>query len=181
MQKRLSRPGLGYLDAAIFGTPTATRHGRASVFISGQLDDFRRAEPVLSVLGETSFVGEDIGSALLLDSAILNAWYGATISFIHSASLCRQSGIDANQIVPYLQQALAFTYSWCLSEQDPEALVECTLDVHATAIGNIARLADELGVNSMLPDALRSVVAEAAEHGLAEADLPALLEHFRRP
>jgi 3-hydroxyisobutyrate dehydrogenase-like beta-hydroxyacid dehydrogenase len=64
-------------------------------FFSGPKPPFdRHAEVFNSMSGSVTFVGESIGTAAALDSALLESYYMAMIGVYHPISICDSEGMD---------------------------------------------------------------------------------------
>ena len=80
---------VNYLDAAILAYPGFVATDYATVFYAGSRAVFDRHLPTLQAIARNSvYVDEKIGSAATLDCAILEAYYGSSLAFLH-AGLCQ--------------------------------------------------------------------------------------------
>ncbi|KAF4210215.1 hypothetical protein CNMCM8980_010040 [Aspergillus fumigatiaffinis] len=83
--------GAGYIHGGIMATPSMIGLPHALILYSGSLDAFKTAEADLSVLAKCVFLGEDVGSALLHDLALLSGMYSLFLGFLHATALVRSS------------------------------------------------------------------------------------------
>src|SRR2546430_10152389 len=72
--------GAEYLDGAIFATPADVDAGRATILYSGNRAVFAALEQTIGALGQSTFVGEDIGAAVALEAAALSFYYGSVLA-----------------------------------------------------------------------------------------------------
>ena len=84
---------VSYLDGAILAQPNLIATDYATVFYAGDRTVFDAHKPTLLALANnTVFVAEAIGSAAALDCAILEAYYGGCLAFLHAAAMCESEG-----------------------------------------------------------------------------------------
>lgn len=94
-----SKLGATYLDGAIMATPDfiGTEHG--TVLISGPQMVFDRNKDVFRALGgNIQHIGEDLGLANALDSALLALMWGALFGTLQSMAICRAENIDLGEL-----------------------------------------------------------------------------------
>lgn len=91
--------GATYLDGAIMATPDfiGTEHG--TILVSGSRRAFDRSSDVFRALGgNVQHVGEDLGLANALDSALLAQMWGALFGTLQSMAVCQAEDIDLGEL-----------------------------------------------------------------------------------
>jgi 3-hydroxyisobutyrate dehydrogenase-like beta-hydroxyacid dehydrogenase len=152
---------------------------------AGDRTVFDAHKPTLQALANnTVFVADAIGSAAALDCAILEAYYGGCLAFLHAAAICESEGVSSSRFFEYKQSflsAIDFTLDAArpMLERRDYTGDQCSLDTHVGAIAHIAALSHEAGLDSRLPDTLHAVYAAAVTAGLGAKELPAVYELFR--
>jgi 3-hydroxyisobutyrate dehydrogenase-like beta-hydroxyacid dehydrogenase len=177
--------GVSYLDGAILAQPNFIATEYASVFYAGDRSVFDAHEPTLQALAtNTVFVAEAIGSAAALDCAILEAYYGGCLAFLHAAAMCESEGVSSSRFFEYKKSfigAIDITVDVArpMLEGRDYSGDQCSLDTHVGALAHIASLSHDAGLDSRLPDTLYAVYAAAATAGLGAQELPAVYELLR--
>ena len=177
--------GVFYLDGAILAEPRLIATDYATVFYAGDRTVFDAHQPTLQALtNNTVFVADAIGSAAALDCAILEAYYGGCLAFLHGAAMCESEGVSSSRFFDYKR---VFIAGIDLTADAAKPMLErrdytgdqCSLDTHVAALAHIASLSHEAGLDSRLPDTLYAVYASAVTAGLGARELPAVYELFR--
>ncbi|PLP58629.1 NAD(P)-dependent oxidoreductase [Mesorhizobium loti] len=91
--------GVTYLDGAIMATPDfiGTEHG--TILVSGARQAFDEGKDMFQALGgNVQHVGEDLGLANALDSALLALMWGALFGALQSMAVCRAENIDFSEL-----------------------------------------------------------------------------------
>ncbi|HEV2504279.1 MAG TPA: NAD(P)-binding domain-containing protein [Mesorhizobium sp.] len=91
--------GVTYLDGAILATPDfiGTEHG--TLLVSGPQQAFERSKDMLLALGgNVQHVGDDLGLANALDSALLALMWGSLFGALQSIAVCRAENIDLGEL-----------------------------------------------------------------------------------
>jgi 3-hydroxyisobutyrate dehydrogenase-like beta-hydroxyacid dehydrogenase len=177
--------GVSYLDGAILAQPNFIATDYATVFYAGDRAVFDAHKPTLQALAHnTVFVADAIGSAAALDCAILEAYYGGCLAFLHAAAMCESEGVSSSRFFEYKRSfigAIDVTVDAAgpMLERRDYTGDQCSLDMHVGALAHIATLSHEAGVDSRLPDTLHAVYAAAIAAGLGAKELPAVYELFR--
>jgi 3-hydroxyisobutyrate dehydrogenase-like beta-hydroxyacid dehydrogenase len=119
-----------------------------------------------------------------LDCAILEAYYGGCLAFLHAAAICESEGISSSRFFEYKRSfvgAIDMTVDFAnpmLEHRDYNG-DQCSLDTHVGALAHIVSLSQEAGLDSRLPDTLYAVYAAASAAGLGAKELPAVYELLR--
>ncbi|AUX30267.1 6-phosphogluconate dehydrogenase [Sorangium cellulosum] len=175
-----SELGINYLDGCIMAYPSYIGGEQTAVFYSGPKALYDRHEPTLRVLGgATSHVGEPIGAAAALDCALLESFYGATLSVLHGAAICASEKfpLDAYfagvQAIMPLISITADMSKKMLATGDFKG-TDCTLDIHVGAIEHIARLSRENNVDRRIPELILSYFKRALQLGHGSDEIAAV-------
>lgn len=178
--------GVDYLDAAILAYPSFVGTEYATVFYSGSKAGFDRHEETLKAFSNAPvFAGEAVGAASALDCAILQAYYGGCLAFLHAAALCEAEGIPGTAFLDYkaafvgLIDITADAAREMMDQQDFSG-VQCSLDTHVAALKNIVRMSEDSGVAPEVPRAIHQAYQDTVASGRGGLELPALYEFFRR-
>src|SRR5271156_1093099 len=137
--------GVYYLDGAILAEPSLVATEYATVFCAGDRTVFDAHKSTLQALAKnTVFVTEAIGSAAALDCAILEAYYGGCLAFLHAAAICESEGISASRFFDYKQafvSAIDVTVDVAMPmlEQHRYTGDQCSLDTHVGALAHTHR------------------------------------------
>lgn len=172
--------GVDYLDGCILAYPSYIGGEQTNVFYSGPKDLYDRHEPTLRVLGgATTHVGEPIGAAATLDCALLETYYGATLSFLHGAAICQSENFPLEAYfagVQAIMPLIGITADMCkdmLGSGDFKG-TDCTLDVHTAALQHIARLSRENGIDRTVPETILSYFERALQLGHGQDEMAAV-------
>jgi 3-hydroxyisobutyrate dehydrogenase-like beta-hydroxyacid dehydrogenase len=172
--------GVNYLDGCILAYPSYIGGEQTTVFYSGPKDLYDRHEPTLRVLGgATTHVGEPIGAAATLDCALLETYYGATLSFLHGAAICESEEFPLEAYFAGIQAfmpLISITADMCkdmLASGNFKG-TDCTLDVHTAALQHIARLSRENSIDRTVPETILSYFERALELGHGQDEMAAV-------
>jgi hypothetical protein len=131
------------------------------------------------------FLGERVGSASALDSSLLTFGFTAELGFLHGAALCEAEGIPldsyseaANALMPIL--AADMLKATRMISKSNYAGEEASLEISASAFGNIVRFSDDAGVNRAASELLVSLVKRAIDSGYAGDEFQAVFEVLRK-
>ncbi|MCC6710089.1 MAG: NAD(P)-dependent oxidoreductase [Gammaproteobacteria bacterium] len=178
--------GMHYLDAAIVAYPNGVGTAQAVLFYAGDEARYERYRPTLATLGGVNqFVGEAIGAAATLDCAVLEYYYGATLSMLHGAALCESEQLPLNlyfQTVKAVAPLLNATADSARSMIDRELYsgIDCALSTHLAALRHIQRLSHDNEVDTRLPDVLMAAYKKAVAAGHGDDEIAAVFEVLRR-
>lgn len=179
--------GVNYLDGCILAYPSYIGGEQTTVFYSGPKDLYDRHQPTLRVIGGgTSHVGEPIGAAATLDCALLESYYGATLSFLHGAAICASEKFPLDAYFAGFQAILpliSITADMCkkmLATGDFKG-TDCTLDIHTGAIQHIVRLSQENNVDRRIPELILSYFKRALQLGHGTDEMAAVFKAIQDP
>lgn len=175
-----------YLDAAIMSYPNGIGTPDCTILYSGPEAAFATHKPLLlSLGGNTVFVGELIGTACTLDSSILSFYYSAVLGFLHGSAMCEAEGVSLNDyqvITAELLPVVGDTLKLCaeMIQNGNYEGEEATIVTHAAAVAHINQLTREAGVDPNLVKCLAGYFNNAVEAGYSYHELPAVFEIFRK-
>lgn len=176
-----------YLDGAILAYPQMIGTEIASVFYAGPETLFETLKPtVLAISPNAIFVKETIGSAAALDCAILEAYYGACLAFMHGAAICDAEGVSVETFFSYKAAFLALTE--VTADQSLPQIAktdyfgdQCALNVHHQAFRHIVRLSEESNLDTKFPSAIFNVMQASVDKGRGKEELSVLYDLLRNP
>ncbi|MCY1076108.1 NAD(P)-dependent oxidoreductase [Archangium lansingense] len=174
--------GVDYLDAAILAYPGFVATDYATVFYAGSRSVFDRHLETLQAIARNSvYVDEKIGSAATLDCAILEAYYGSSLAFLHAAAMCKAEGLDPKT---FFSQKNSFLGLISVTADAAQGMVEnndfsgnqCSLNTHVAAIEHIVRLSKDARISARFPKELLDNYKRALDAGLGDKELPAVFQ-----
>ncbi|WP_426750263.1 NAD(P)-dependent oxidoreductase [Myxococcus sp. Y35] len=172
--------GVNYLDAAILAYPGFVATEYATVYYAGSRDIFdRHAETLQAIARNAVYVDEKIGAAATLDCAILEAYYGGSLAFLHAAAMCQAEGLDPKA---FFAQKSSFLGLISVTADAAQGMIEkgdfsgdqCSLDTHVAAIEHIVRLSQDARISARSPKELLDNYKRAVSAGLGAQELPAV-------
>jgi len=92
--------GIDYLDGGMMAGPLMIGKPGASILYSGPEALFTAWRPVLDLLAESTYFGEDPGLASLVDLALLSSMYAMFAGVFHGTALAASAGIPAADFMP---------------------------------------------------------------------------------
>ncbi|MCP3140231.1 NAD(P)-binding domain-containing protein [Pyxidicoccus sp. QH1ED-7-1] len=178
--------GVDYLDAAILAFPGFVATDYATVFYAGSRAVFDRHLETLQALAKNSvYVDEKIGSAATLDCAILEAYYGSSLAFLHAAAMCKAEGLDPKA---FFAQKSSFLGLISVTADAAQGMIgtndfsgdQCSLNTHVAAIEHIVRLSKDARISARFPTELLDNYKRAISVGLGDKELPAVFQTLTR-
>lgn len=104
--EELSQRGVDHLDAPVSGGTRGAEDGTLSILVGGSVDAFRRAQPILSLLGSPTHIGASGGGQLA--KCMNQMLVGITIAAVAEAFvLAARNGIDPEVVRTALQGGFA--------------------------------------------------------------------------
>lgn len=181
------RHGVAYLDGTIAGYPKDMGTPEGTILYAGSRSVFDAVRPILTSLGgHAVFVGEVIGSASVLDGAVIGAFsLGAMLAFLYGAALSDAEGISLDT---YLSIASARGIPSIDSLQASVRMIknrhyagsQASLDVWAAAARHFVEYVGQSGLDSSYPQGLLDRLEQAIAMGHGQDELPAVFECFRK-
>ena len=179
--------GVAYLDGAIMASPHEVGTPDGTILYAGPQAVFDRNKPLLLSLGGNSvFLGENPGHAAALEGSLLSFLYASWIGFLHGSALCESEGISIESYlsatVPMLDSLVTPLVKSAAEMAGQRSYVStvASLNANTIALEHIVQFCDENGVDRALPACLAGALQRAASAGHGEKDLAAVFEIFRK-
>lgn len=176
--------GAEYLDCAIAGGPESIGTPDAHILVSGNEATFRKAEPILRLLANNlDYKGESIGLASAWDMVMLMRFYGMFLSLFHSVQICQAEGIPLEQYITLLgEQGKGYEKWLCENIQSGNYQeTSAPLELWAGAIQNIARHAQECGIQAEFPVLASDLFQKAVAAGYGREEVSAAFKVLQKP
>ncbi|MFT5657805.1 MAG: 3-hydroxyisobutyrate dehydrogenase-like beta-hydroxyacid dehydrogenase [Gammaproteobacteria bacterium] len=177
-----NQQGTKYLDGSIMVYPPTIGTQSAQLLISGDENVYQDCEPFINALGgDVRYLGENIVAAATLDLAVVTRLVTITVAIIHGAHVCESEGVDLQQFADLFpegdrSQSLALK----IKNSEFEKNISASVDVSFNVISSIKRQANDLGINSELPDFLLGLYQPAIDAGYQHQDNSSLIKIFRQ-
>lgn len=178
--------GIHYLDGAIMSYPKGIGTPDCTILYAGPAKVFEvHKDLLLSLGGNTLFVGEAISTACVLDSSILAFYYGTALGFLQGAALCEAESVSLDDYLAYARTILpvvddTIQLSAGMIQKGNYHGSDATVVTHAGALGHIGQLVRETGVDRAFVDCLAQYFARAVNTGHGQSELPVVFEVFRK-
>jgi 3-hydroxyisobutyrate dehydrogenase-like beta-hydroxyacid dehydrogenase len=178
--------GVDYLDAAILAYPSFVATDYATVFYAGSRSVFDRHLSTLQAIAKNSiYVDEKIGSAATLDCAILEAYYGGSLAFLHAAAMCQAEGLDPKTFFAHKNSFLGLISVTAdaaqgMIERNDFSGDQCSLNTHVAAIEHIVRLSQDARMSARFPKELLENYRRAVSAGWGGQELPAVFRTLKQ-
>lgn len=174
-----------YLDGAIQAAPSQMGEPDTPVLLSGPREAYAAAAPLLRILaGNLVFLGEEADAAAYMDLATLSYVYGAYAGFLHGARIAEVTGSNPvlyGKLVRAISPSFGafFEHQGGVIESGDFAVSESPMRISIAAVDRIASTSGDLGINRELPDLVNGWLRKAADAGLADSELAALIKVLR--
>lgn len=178
--------GVDYLDAAILAYPSFVATDYATVFYAGSRSVFDRHLSTLQAIAKNSiYVDEKIGAAATLDCAILEAYYGGSLAFLHAAAMCQAEGLDPKTFFAHKNSFLGLISVTAdaaqgMIERNDFSGDQCSLNTHVAAIEHIVRLSQDARMSARFPKELLDNYKRAVGAGWGGQELPAVFRTLKQ-
>ena len=171
--------GIAYLDGGILAVPAQIRANAGETIVySGPRALFDANANVLGGLGGSpKFIGEAIGSAATFDKAIYACYYGSMVAFFHGAAICHAAGFPIEAYVDeYAGESLRQYMGGLIAKRSYDDISIGQIEGDAALYKQIAKLSEELGVDTAVPTMVASYLDRAVAEGHGEHELAAIFE-----
>lgn len=175
--------GIDYLDGAIMATPDfiGTEHG--TILVSGPRPAFDKGKDTFLALGgNLQHVGDDLGLANALDSALLALMWGALFGALQSIAVCRAENIDLGELArqwtataPVVEGLVADLIKRTAAGRlaaDNETL--SSISPHYSAFGHLVDLMEVRKIDRTVVDGYDAIFRRAIAAGHLNDDFAAL-------
>lgn len=173
--------GAEYLDGAILAGPSAIGSATAKLLYAGRPAVFERCQKLLlSLGGDTRFVGEKAGSASALDLAWLSEVYGAFAGAAHGVTICRAEGVDLSHYSAVFPENNSGRYLIDVVRSENYSDPGARLSVWNAALTRIRDQASDSGGSSEVPDFVAGILDRAEAEGHGDEHIAAMVKVLRR-
>jgi len=109
LHKKVLEAGARYLYAPLMGGERGARSGALSIFVGGDIDDYRKAEALLGILAsDLTYVGTPRDAAVIkLVNNLLSLVNTAV--FIEAFALAAKLGVDSQRVYDVIQKGSGFS------------------------------------------------------------------------
>ncbi len=179
---RFRAQGADYLDGAILAGPSAIGLATTKLLYAGQRTVFERCQKLLlSLGGDTRFVGEKVGSASALDLAWLSEVYGTFAGAAHGVTICRAEGVDLAHYSAVFPEDNSGRYLIDVVRSDNYGDPGARLSVWNAALTRIREQATDSAISSEVPDFVASILDRAEAEGYGDEHIAAMVKVLGRP
>ncbi len=181
--------GVSYLDGAIMATPDfiGTEHG--TILVSGPKHAFDAAGGMFPALGgNVQHVGEELGPANALDSALLAADVGALFGTLHAIAVSRAEKIELGELArqwtataPVVEGLVADLIKRTQAERfaaDGETL--SSISPHYSAFQHLVELMEARNIDRTVVDGYGDIFRRAIAAGHLQDDFAAMSQFMGR-
>lgn len=185
LEKWTEAHGAGYLDGAIQAAPQQMGREDTPIFISGKPAAWDEALAVLKVFaGAPEYLGAAAGLASSVDLATLSGIYGTLMGFFHGARIMEHAGFPVDKYAGLLTGILStfgdfIQYEGTLVHENRFAKTESPMSISVDATARILQQASDAGIHRAFPAYLAGMFQKAAEMGLADEELSAMIKVLR--
>ncbi|NTX04683.1 NAD(P)-dependent oxidoreductase [Myxococcus sp. CA040A] len=183
-----ARHGIDYLDGAIMGTPDFIGQPEGTLLYAGPSALFEKHRPTLLALGgNPQHVGENVGHASALDSALLVHMWGSLFGVLQAVAICRAEKLPLETLAtfdkalaPVVDGAVADVFARVQRDSlgaDEETLA--TLETHNVAFQHLLDLCKERGIHDGIPRAMDALIQAALKAGHGKDDFAVLTRFLR--
>lgn len=173
-----------FVACPIAGAPAAVQSGTARLIVAGAGAAITRAEPVLEALSDSRQpAGDDAGTAAiikLLNNYLLLSGLAALADAVAVGQGAGIADVDLASVLnglPVIAPGLQNRIDGLLSDRHEPMF---SVELGSKDLGLFAELAEQAGVQPGLLNAAQARYRQAAELGLSERDLTAVVEPLRR-
>ncbi|AKG41665.1 NAD(P)-dependent oxidoreductase [Streptomyces xiamenensis] len=179
------RRGGGYLDGGVMAVPEAVGTADAVLAYSGPRPLYDAHASTLGSLGTGLHLGDDPGLAATHEMATLVLMWSMLDGFLNGVAILGPAGVSATAYLPVAQTAIDIVAGWLpgyarQADDGVHPADDGTVDTHLTAMTQVVRESELLGVNSELPRLIRALAERAATAGHGGSGYTALVEQFRK-
>lgn len=185
-QNQIVAAGGRYVDGAIQAAPSQMGRPDTPIIIAGAAADLDAAEPTIRILaGNPARVGDRIDAAAFMDLATLSYVYGAYAGFLHGSLMAESVGIDVatyGNLVKDISPSFGafFAHEGRVIQSGDFTVSESPLRISVSAVARILQSSRDLDLNDAVPGLIDAWLREAAQLGLADQELAALIKVIRK-
>ena len=171
-------------DGAVMCYPRQLGTAAGSLLMSGTPEVLEECAPFLRALApDWTNLGEDVTRPVVLSRSLTSGYLVSLLGFLNGMAMCRSAGISLDQYMRHVDMANAFLpdEKRRLLEAVQDGRTEETQASVATWAGGhqtMHSVAEALGTNLVLQDAVGAILREGMRAGLGDHDLSALISTF---
>jgi 3-hydroxyisobutyrate dehydrogenase-like beta-hydroxyacid dehydrogenase len=178
---------VAYLGGTIEGYPQHVGTPDGAILYAGPRSTFDAVQPVLASLsGHAFFVGEEFGTAAVLDAAIVGSFsLTATLGFLYGAALCDAEGVPLDTYlsialarVPFIADNLRMSVQ--MIKKGDYSGSQAALETWAAGIGQLVEYSGAIGTDRSFPQEVLVRLQQAIAMGHGQHELAAVFECFRK-
>lgn len=174
--------GGAYMDAPLGRTPSHGREGKLNIMAAGAEEDFARAKPLLQDLGENVFHVGTLGAGHALK--LINNFFGMTTAcaMAEAFAMADRAGIARDTLYgvmsagPLRSGMMDFVKANAVDGK-PDALAFSVANAKKD-VGYYTRMADDLGVPSVMSNGAKQALTFAAADGYGERMVSEMVDWF---
>lgn len=179
----LSKTGITFVSAPVSGGTVAAQHGTLAVMAAGDVETFKKAEPVLNIIGKNIFfLGEDCSLGQTMK--IINNTLYATSMLASCEALVYgvKAGLDSKTMLDVLN--VSSGRSFATLERIPQCALDRSFPVRFTTellhkdIKMCQDEAEKIGVPMLITQNARQFLAFAITQGDGQKDNLYPIRHF---
>jgi len=169
---------VSFLEAPVSGSVQPAKDGKLIILVGGDAQDFEKAKPILDVLGKLALYLGPAGAGSSAKLAI-NYLLGINIQALAETVLfAEQNGISKENMLTIINEGACG--NGIIKLKTPAVLADSFPPAFALKyIVKDLKLAKGAGLNSPLSDPLLKTFEGAAENGLGEEDLMAVIKYLK--
>ncbi len=128
--------------------------------------------------GNPKFVGEAIGGAATFGLTVYANYYGSMLAFFHGAAICHAAGFPIETYIDqtYVSEATRRHLGEMIAKRSYDDVSVCPIEIDVAAYEQVAKLSEELGVNTAFPKMVTSYLDRAVAEGRGQQELAAIFE-----
>ncbi|WP_435109884.1 NAD(P)-dependent oxidoreductase, partial [Nocardiopsis synnemataformans] len=174
-----------YLDGALMAHPEHVGDPDTVLVYSGSRSVFDRHAATLARLGSPHYLGPDPGTAALYDVAMLNFAWSTLLGFLETAALLGTAQVSATSVSPLLTRWLSGTVTEVITDYASQVDDrhypggQDWLELDAPLMDHLIEAGRARGVDTALPELIRSLTAKGIEAGHGQASFASLVEVIR--
>ena len=165
--------------------PDAIGTDKCAILYSGKTDSFESCEPVTKAFGGTAqFIGRDAGMAAALSNAGLSIYFSFTFGVLNGAAICDAEKVPLAlfhelglSVLPVFGDVLSRSVK--MISADDYHSEHSTLNTSAGALGQIAAVGEDAGLDGRLIEVMLNYAKRGIEAGFGSVGNAVLFKQFR--
>lgn len=176
--------GMRYIEAKIECYPENIGPDSGYIVYSGDKELFDEVYPAVTALGQAKYLGSNITSAAVCDTASIGAHGAASAALVEGCAFCLKAGLPVEAWIDVISYALPLSLK--INYQNlAEGLKNYTgefpdrpgtdMSIELRGEGFVKSMMNSVGVNSLITDAVYDIFQKSVDEGYAKKDLIALV------